>query len=848
MLERDKPHLYVPDDHDRFITGEGFTPIGGGGGAESHAFRGDKTAHGQRLRKELEIALPLPRDGEPSYHCVTFESFPDIELMLTSLEAMTGEEHAELLGVKWELVNGQPCQLANVYIPDGKREHFFKRIDDYLESVTPEGKPKNARLVESIRSIRRATIRELWTDTEAEFPDNGVDAWWEVWLRKGDEPIENLVQMGERHHLPIGVHFLGFGDRTVALARATPEKLAEVLAANDNVAELRKPHNISTEILSLNAAEQHEWVDELVGHTYAAGLGAPTVCILDCGVQQGHPLLASSLEKSDTHVVDPEWRVAPVHPHGTEMAGLALYGDLEQAIERATTGHGVRLVHRLESVKFLPDAGSTDPDLWGAVTARAVDRPEIEAAERPRAFLMAVTATTPIPRSRDQASEDGKPTSWSASVDALAYGRAIDDSKPRLTYLDRSEKPHPRLIVVSAGNIRNLESAADHLIRCDTEPVEDPAQAWNALTVGAYTEKDHMQDAPIEFAGYRPIAPRGELSPVSRTSVTFDRKKWPFKPEVVAEGGNWAVNPGGRPDTPENLALLTTRLTGPGRGLFTSTRDTSAASAQVAAMAADIQAAYPSFRPETVRGLIVHSAQWTDVMQAQFPHDKRGRVAKLRRYGMGVPDLERACRSAGDSLTLVVESVIHPYERTGNERAGTSREMNLHTLPWPKDELAALAEAMVRLRVTLSYFIEPNPSSRGWSGRYVYPSHGLRFATKRADDSLDNFRKRINKEARDDGRKPPSRDTEQGWFFGRDQQESAGSLHTDIWEGTAQALSEKGAIAVYPVAGWWKNRPELDQSNDGVHYSMIVSIESPEVSTDLWTPVAQEIGVVVEVA
>jgi hypothetical protein len=33
-----------------------------------------------------------------------------------------------------------------------------------------------------------------------------------------------------------------------------------------------------------------------------------------------------------------------------------------------------------------------------------------------------------------------------------------------------------------------------------------------------------------------------------------------------------------------------------------------------------------------------------------------------------------------------------------------------------------LFSARVRLRVTLSYFVEPNPASRGWQGRYRYAS------------------------------------------------------------------------------------------------------------------------------
>jgi hypothetical protein len=81
--------------------------------------------------------------------------------------------------------------------------------------------------------------------------------------------------------------------------------------------------------------------------------------------------------------------------------------------------------------------------------------------------------------------------------------------------------------------------------------------------------------------------------------------------------------------------------------------------------------------------------------------------------------------------------------------------MNLHQLPWPTDALAALGEVPVRLRVTLSYFVEPNPSSRGWTGRYVYPSHG-----RRPEDSVETFRQRINTQARPEGQKPPVLDTE----------------------------------------------------------------------------------------
>jgi hypothetical protein len=170
--------------------------------------------------------------------------------------------------------------------------------------------------------------------------------------------------------------------------------------------------------------------------------------------------------------------------------------------------------------------------------------------------------------------------------------------------------------------------------------------------------------------------------------------------------------------------------------------------------------------------------------------------------------------------------------------------MNLHRLPWPDEELETLGATDVRLRVTLSYFIEPNPSSRGWVGRHQYPSFGLRFAVKRPEDSVDAFRERINQAARIDGTRPSQLGTELGWFFGLNQQQRPGSLHTDIWTGTAAELASKGVIAVCPVGGLWKGRA-YDQSDRGVGYSLVVSVDAPGVEVDLWTAVAQKAGLTI---
>ena len=76
---------------------------------------------------------------------------------------------------------------------------------------------------------------------------------------------------------------------------------------------------------------------------------------------------------------------------------------------------------------------------------------------------------------------------------------------------------------------------------------------------------------------------------------------------------------------------------------------------------------------------------------------------------------------------------------------------------------------------------------------------------------------------------------------------AAGSVHADIWSGTASDLALRGSIAVFPVSGWWKDRKDRDHSARGAHYALVASIESPTEDIDLWTPVATELGLSIEV-
>ena len=808
----------------------------------------DRHGHGVRLAQQLQAAEAEGRfrreeragdvDGAADGIYVVFDSFPDVELAFESLDPRQGKRHPELVAVREVEVDGEVREQATVFVPDGKLGYFLKRLNDYANTADQD-KPRNRNLVDRIQSIGLASLEQLWTDPPSEFPDQNELTWWELWLRQRDgQETEQLGAFAESVEARLGRTILGFADRTVVLIEATAAQLSTALDVLDNLAELRRPRQPAGLLALQPPEEQADQVAKLADRTHTAPEDAPAACVLDTGAHQPHPLLGESLLVADCHACDPTWGVGDHAGHGTEMAGLALYGDLGGAV--ASAGE-IRLRHRLESVKVLPPPPTTNPpELYGAVTATAASLVEIQAPSRARVFSLAITADWEPP-TEDTARQFGQPTSWSAAIDALSAGLEIDVTNQGLVVLNEVELGARRLFVVAAGNVDTDED--DHLTRSDLEPIEDPGQAWNALTVGAYTDLDDLSSSP-HYAGWTPVAAQGELSPFSRTSVAFTRD-WPRKPDVVLEGGNTARSPQGTEyDTPEALQLLTTRAPLHDQRLLTVTNATSAATAQAAHLGASVLVDYPALWPETVRALIVHSAEWTDAMKQRFDAaaTRTQRIALQRRYGMGVPDLTRATRSATDALTLLVQDVLHPFDGKGR-----TREMHLHELPWPRDVLGTLGAFEVRMRVTLSYFIEPNPGRRGWARRYSYPSHGIRFDVRRPTETTDEFRKRINKRAlSEDERRPSSESDASAWLFGPEARAS-GSLHTDIWHGTAADLAERGVVAIYPVSGWWKERKDRDHSERGARYALIVSIETPGQDVDVWTPVAQEVGIEVEI-
>lgn len=695
----------------------------------------------------------------------------------------------------------EPDATAVLRLEAGRLKNLETKISTYGDpsQLTITGRSKNVDLLGGVTRFRRLRLRDLWTGDPADIQDVTAVLFWEVWLASNVNSAW-FEQSAKRMGLDVFPgHELRFPDRTVVIARGTSKAMERAVIYLGAVMELRRP-SLVKDFVEMPAVDQLAWVEDLI--IIPPSEEACRICLLDDGIDRGHPLLAQALDQEAVLTYNRAWGVADLNKgHGTSMGGIAVFG--EELAQILADGRFFEPPCLLESVKVLPEVPAKDPPLPGEVIQSAIAAVETTNPTADRVFCMAVTG---------QPVSDGAPTAWSAAMDQACAG-------------SEEENVSGRVIVVSAGNAPWLDNGFDYPDSNQMSMAEDPAQAWNPLIVGAFT--DFHQYDPVTFPEWDPVAPAGAISPTTTTALNWDRKKWPNRPDVVMEGGNLLESADGQRALPAVMSLLTARRRRiPGDRLLAHFGETSCATALAARLAALVVSAQETIRPETVRALIVHSARWTNAMLKEAPFSGRRKYDFLARtVGMGVPNLERAIYSAKDSLTMVLEGALAPYDENGQLATA-----HLHALPWPKETLSALSHEPVRMRVTLSYFIDPRPGKREYASKYRYASHGLRFHLKSSTESKDEFLVRINKRAREDGSEPTSVSDAPEWLLGYDAR-SRGSLHSDIWEGTAEDLAAKDHIAVIPVKGWWAE--DKSKRKQEVRYSLVVSIETKEVNTKI---------------
>jgi hypothetical protein len=402
----------------------------------------NRSAHAQTLAEQISglsrdmaAAIAIQEKAQTVLDrglLVEFESFEEIGEVF---ERTAFDGTSELQNIRYE--NGKT--YATVFVPDGALPKLERKLQDYISyrKKSDGSAYDNRRLFDTIKSLKKATVKALWTDT-VPLPSSDTEVMcWEVWLSartNREDQRDAFTKTAQCLNIEVSENYIEFRERTVLLIRATKNQLEQSIELLNNIAELRKAKTTADFFTESSNQDQKKWLDELLPRiTYQNHSdNMPYICILDTGINSAHPLLINFIGETDLFTINEAWGKNDRVGHGTGIAGLALFGDLTPILESKDP---VEINHRLESSKIINNSeyvpASRQPlDLYADYTKQAVSQAEIPNITRKRLFQLAITTI--------ESWDKGRPSSWSAALDMLSFGS--------------DNGGEPRLFIVSAGN------------------------------------------------------------------------------------------------------------------------------------------------------------------------------------------------------------------------------------------------------------------------------------------------------------------------------------------------------------------------------------------------------------
>ena len=760
----------------------------------------DRKAHAMAVRECYRTAVAqaiacqesIDKQGLPIANGVYVDIEMDKKFIPVSYGKQDGREGATIMKVTDK---GKESNVdVTVFVKKDTQDWLEKKVDNYENKNTLKENHCYEKIIAPINNIVATDIRTLYVSADFEaIPEEGSFCY-EFWLSHSRENTKETI---ERTLLQLKIEKVAepllFDGVDVWLIGADKQQLSTLPLSLGYIEGIR-PYKEPSVLIKTNT-ENREW-SELIKNqiTFCDDAENVIVGILDTGVNNAHELLKDSLPNNRMDVAIGVQSAVDKTDHGTGMAGLSLLGDLTDIAYQRNVSIDVH--HALSSIKIYEDGYTTPKEFYGAVIEEAIDK-----ASNMKASIQCMAIT-------DESSYNGIATSSSAALDESIYHQGLCD----------------RLVLVSAGNVETSDVYSNNYIEsCKANTVKSPAQAWNALTVGAYTEK-----AVINDDAYKPLAALGGVSPYSCSSFPWNEKR--NKPEIVMEGGNVAYHNSLKEISHSDLSLVTTsnNLQEP----LESFCATSAATGLATRLAARIKVENPQLSMLSIRGLMIHSARWTEEMKRINKIEER-----MSLCGYGVPDEDIAIYSNEKYATYIFENQLIPYIK--GETSNIYGQMHFYDLPWPKELLEEMGSEEVIIRITLSYYVKPSPGYAGRTNKYRYPSTTLRFDLKSATETQKEFLCRRNKY---EGEKTTDNETDR-WNI-KQQRRERGTVQSDWIKCTAADLAEMDKIVVFPGPGWWKDR-KLANVDNIVSYSLIVSIETKE--TDIYnaveTAIVNSIGI-----
>ena len=495
------------------------------------------------------------------------------------------------------------------------------QTDDYSAIVG-----LNQQTLQNLRSIVKTymidnELRSCVNEIESFAPVNFERADPEIsdWIRTSQGDITNIVEieflpnLGEETYTSIMNQLSDFfskeeleasfpsrirEDSASLRAKLTPQTARKVKDGIDAIWQTRKSPRIVF-------GTPKKVVDE---QEIIAALPEPIavpICVLDSGIDLQHPLVKDIIINAVDLTGDHD--ETDRNDHGTFVAGLAAYGDIENKNE------------------IVPSALIISAKIIGK---DRVISPYLET------------------RLEDAVARFHQDTKiFSLSVMYLEQCSYKDVSELAAT-IDKLSHKYDVLFVVCTGNLEEepkklkLMPYPAYFGHGDCILYKG-AEAANCVTVGGIANKDSKSCAKVREPS--PFTRRGEIQKRS-------------KPDVVYWAGNSERALTGELVDSPNLGLLSLGLSG--SSLLEYDYGTSCAAPLVANFIAKIYSEYPNATANLLKALLIHFST--------VPEEKNrlniGDSLKSALYGQGLPDFYKAAYSTKSCATMVFEGSIAPNE------------------------------------------------------------------------------------------------------------------------------------------------------------------------------------------
>lgn len=423
---------------------------------------------------------------------------------------------------------------------------------------------------------------------------------------------------------------------------------------------------------------------------------APRVCVIDSGIQEGHPLLI----------------------HAIDSAASRSYvdGDASTADYVRTAGHGTKVAGAVLFPISIPRNGSVDLLCW-LQNARILDRDNrlprssfeptlmeqiVSDYEGTRIFNLSVNSY--------QAYVGTHMSPWAASLDKLTHENDV------LFVVCTGNIPDKSVWTRSLGIREHIAAGRDYpayLSRSGSK-IANPAISLFSLSVGSIARED------FEDTDYKSLAGKDFVSPFSRVGPGL----WgSIKPDVVEFGGDYAkAKASGELIVNDSISpeLVNSTLYG-ANSIGRDDCGTSYSAPKVSHIVAQLQAEHPDESAQMYRALVVQSARLPQhCFENPTPDD-------FQHYGYGVADVNRAIGNSPGRITFIQSGSVGP------------READIYRLKIPELLRENPLDPRILVEVTLAFTAKTRLTRKG---SHSYLSSWLEWKSSKYNEGFQSFRNR----------------------------------------------------------------------------------------------------------